>query len=314
MESLAVPSLTSSSFNLSRKTQQYTKPTNKTCYITNYSSTSLSYATPSFKSNVMIKMQAVEEDFDLKQSRDMAAAKKRWDSMLRDGKVKILTPTEAGYAMQLSNKPMLDVRPSIERKKSWVKGSTWVPIFEVDDKFDPRKEVGGVVCLHYPMISTFWISYNLPQLIAGVRIYLTVRAINHCLNFLKREFLSKVQEKFPKDAEIIIACQKGLRSLAACEILSRFGYENLFWVQGGLESAEEEDLVREGPEPLKLAGIGGFSEFLGWTDQQRAQASKEGLGYRLVFTARLFGVIVAADALFLGAQQLGPYLQALRSH
>lgn len=89
-------------------------------------------------------MQAVDEDIDLKQMRDMAAAKKRWDGLvssslcifvlkigtyellcllnllflqLREGKVKLLTPREAGYAIQLSNKPLLDVRPSSERNK-----------------------------------------------------------------------------------------------------------------------------------------------------------------------------------------------------
>lgn len=30
------------------------------------------------------------------------------------------------------------------------------------------------------------------------------------------------------------------RSLAACELLYNAGYRNLFWVQGGLETAEEE--------------------------------------------------------------------------
>jgi hypothetical protein len=30
------------------------------------------------------------------------------------------------------------------------------------------------------------------------------------------------------------------RSLAACEQLYNAGFENLFWVQGGLEAAEEE--------------------------------------------------------------------------
>lgn len=30
------------------------------------------------------------------------------------------------------------------------------------------------------------------------------------------------------------------RSLAACELLYNAGYKNLFWVQGGLDSAEEE--------------------------------------------------------------------------
>jgi len=81
-------------------------------------------------------MQAVDEDIDLKQMRDIAAAKKRWDGLLREGKVKLLTPREAGYAISLSNKPLLDVRPSSERNKAWIKGSTWVPIFDNDDNLD----------------------------------------------------------------------------------------------------------------------------------------------------------------------------------
>ncbi|KAG5102795.1 hypothetical protein JHK84_047764 [Glycine max] len=36
---------------------------------------------------------------------------------IRDGKIKVLTPREARYAVQLSNKPLLDVCPSNEHKK-----------------------------------------------------------------------------------------------------------------------------------------------------------------------------------------------------
>uniref|UniRef100_A0A1J3DZJ1 Rhodanese-like domain-containing protein 11, chloroplastic n=1 Tax=Noccaea caerulescens TaxID=107243 RepID=A0A1J3DZJ1_NOCCA len=239
----------------------------------------------------VVKMQAVGEDIDVKQMRDMAAAKKRWDGLLREGRVKLLTPREAGYAIQLSNKPLLDVRPSSERNKAWVKGSTWIPIFENDDNLDAGTLSKKVTSF---AMGGWW---------SGAPT----------LSFNKL-FLSRVEEKFPKDAELIVACQKGLRSLAACELLYNAGYQNIFWVQGGLESAQEEDLVIEGSQPLKLAGIGGFSEFLGWTDQQRAQAAKEGWGYRLVYSARLLGVVLAADALFVGAQQLGPYIQKLRGH
>ncbi|CAK7336739.1 unnamed protein product [Dovyalis caffra] len=105
-----------------------------------------------------------------------------------------------------------------------------------------------------------------------------------------------------------------MRSLAACELLNNAGYRNLFWVQGRFEAAEEEDFVSEGPQPLKFAGIGGVSEFLGWTDQQRAAAAKEGWGYRLLFSARLVGVFLVADALFIGAQQVGHYIQDIRAH
>ncbi|CAL5203261.1 unnamed protein product [Lathyrus oleraceus] len=239
----------------------------------------------------VVRVRAENEDFELKQVRDMAAAKKRWEALLREEKIKVLTPREAGYAVQLSNKPLLDVRPSNEHNKAWVKGSTWIPIFDVDNGLDigtiPRKvtnfAMGG------------WWS-GMPTL------------------SFDNSFLPKVMEKFPKDAELIVACQKGLRSLAACEQLYNAGYKNLFWVQGGFEAAEEEDLVVEGSVPLKFAGIGGVSEFLGWTDQQRAAAAKEGWGYRLVFSARLIGLFLVADALFIGAQQVGHYLQEIRTH
>ncbi|RZC08054.1 Rhodanese-like domain-containing protein 11, chloroplastic isoform C [Glycine soja] len=202
-----------------------------------------------------VRVQAENEDFELKQMRDMAAARKRWEAL------------------------------------AWVRASTWIPIFDVDNKLDfgtiPRKVTSFVMGGWWSGMPT--LSYD-------------------------SQFLAKVEEKFPKDAELIVVCQKGLRSLAACELLYNAGYKNLFWVQGGYEAAEEEDLIVEGPMPLKFAGIGGVSEFLGWTDQQRAAAAKEGWGYRLVFSARLIGLILVVDALYIGAQQIGRYLQDIRTH
>ncbi|MFS7910939.1 hypothetical protein Hanom_Chr02g00112091 [Helianthus anomalus] len=90
-----------------------------------------------------------------------------------------------------------------------------------------------------------------------------------------------------------------------------------FWQKFGPTSQEPRlrlDLEREGPQPFKLAGVGGLSGFLGWTDQQRAQAAKEGWGYRLVFTGRLIGVVLAGDALFLAAQQAARYLHDIRAN
>ncbi|XP_023733583.1 rhodanese-like domain-containing protein 11, chloroplastic [Lactuca sativa] len=239
----------------------------------------------------IIKAQAVDEDYELKQVKDMAAARKRWEALVREEKVKMLTPKEAGYAIQLSGKTLLDVRPSTEHEKAWVKGSTWIPIFDVDTQFDAGTLSRKVTSY---MMGGWW---------SGVPT----------LSYDK-QFVSKVMEKFPKDTDLIVACQKGLRSLAACEQLYNAGYTNIFWIQGGLEAAEEEDLEREGPQPFKLAGIGGVSEFLGWTDQQRAQAAKEGWGYKLMFSARLVGVVIAADALFIGVQQLSHYLQDIRAN
>ncbi|KAI3493352.1 hypothetical protein L1887_41941 [Cichorium endivia] len=57
-------------------------------------------------------------------------------TLVREEKVKMLTPKEARYAIQLSGKTFLNVRPSTEHEKAWVKGSTWIPIFDVDAHFD----------------------------------------------------------------------------------------------------------------------------------------------------------------------------------
>ncbi|CAH9099720.1 unnamed protein product [Cuscuta europaea] len=246
---------------------------------------------PLISKKSVLRVQSQIEDNELKQMRDMAAARKRWEALIIDGKVKVLTPRQAGYAVQLSNKPLLDVRPSNEHNKAWVRSSTWIPVFDVDDKLDfgtiPRKVTNFVMGGWWSGMPT--LSYH-------------------------RQFLAKVEEKFPKDSELMVACQKGLRSLAACELLYNAGYENLFWVQGGLEAAEDEDFIVDGSVLLKFAGIGGVSEFLGWTDQQRAAAAKEGWGYRLVFSARLVGVFLVADALYIGGQQFWRYLEEIMSH
>lgn len=288
MEALGLQSSLVTALNLPRRPRKW-KYLSGFAPVPFASGPSLSNST--IRHNGVTRMQVVEEEYEVKQMRDMAAARKRWEALVREGKVKVLTPREAGYAIQLSNKTLLDVRPSMEREKAWVKGSTWIPIFDVDDSMDVgaiSRKISGF------MLGGWW--SGIPTLT------------------LNKEFLPKVAEKFPRDTDLILACQKGFRSLAACELLYNAGYENLFWVQGGLEAAEEEELEREGPQPFKLAGIGGLSEFLGWTDQQRAAATKEGWGYRLVFTARLLGLVLAADALYLGAQQFGHYLEGLRSH
>ncbi|PKA61442.1 Rhodanese-like domain-containing protein 11, chloroplastic [Apostasia shenzhenica] len=233
----------------------------------------------------------VGEEEETKQAKEMAAARKRWEALIREQQVKVLTPKEAGYAIQLSYKTLLDVRPSVEYNKARVKGSTWIPIFDVYDKFD----MGSLSRKITNFVMGGWWSGS-PTLVYD------------------KNFISKLEEKFSKDSDLIVVCQKGLRSLAACEQLYSAGYKNLFWVQGGLEAAEEEDFQREGPQPFKLAGIGGASAFLGWTDQQRAIAAKEGWGYRLIFTGRLLALVLIGDALFFGAQRLGPFLEHLRSH
>ncbi|XP_073008058.1 rhodanese-like domain-containing protein 11, chloroplastic [Typha latifolia] len=282
-----------SAITFSSPTRRSDNPKNGSRVLYNPSIVQRGSSLDSKRSCAVVRMGAVMggEEQETRQAKEMAAARKRWETLIREQKVKALLPREAGYAIQLSNKILLDVRPSNERNKAWVKGSAWIPIFDIDNPAD----FGALSKKITSFVMGGWWSGS-PTLAYD------------------KTFISKVEEKFPKDTDIIVTCQKGLRSLAACEQLYSAGFRNIFWVQGGLEAAEEEDFQREGPQPFKLAGIGGVSEFFGWTDQQRALAAKEGLGYRLVFTGRLIGLIVLVDALYLGAQKLGPLLQELQSH
>ncbi len=66
------------------------------------------------------------------------------------------------------------------------------------------------------------------------------------------------------------------RSLAACEQLSRAGYPTLAWINGGFDTAQKGDLAAVGDVDLRLGGIGGMSEVLGWTEVQRDVKRSQG--------------------------------------
>ena len=66
------------------------------------------------------------------------------------------------------------------------------------------------------------------------------------------------------------------RSLAAAEQLSRAGFGQLAWINGGFDAAAPTDLPVKGAEDLRFGGIGGLSELLGWTDVQKQTSKSEG--------------------------------------
>ena len=66
------------------------------------------------------------------------------------------------------------------------------------------------------------------------------------------------------------------RSLAACEQLSKAGYQEVAWINGGFDTAQKDDLPVANASDLRFGGIGGLSEVLGWTDVQRQNNSSEG--------------------------------------
>eukprot|EP00884_Botryococcus_braunii_P010228 jgi/Botrbrau1/19206/Bobra.0077s0108.2 len=115
-------------------------------------------------------------------------------------------------------------------------------------------------------------------------------------------FMAEVQARIPKDAKIIVACQKGLRSLQAAEMLSRAGYSTLAWVNGGLDTAKKEDLPVVGADDLRYGGIGGLSELLGWTDVQREKSSGFlGGGQNVIYMAV---AVLVADGLWVAYDQV----------
>ncbi|KAF0935862.1 hypothetical protein E2562_036504 [Oryza meyeriana var. granulata] len=119
---------------------------------------------PSTRWSGVVRMGAVVggeqegEDEEVKLAKEMAAARRRWETLIREQKIKTLTPREAGYTFKLTDKVLLDVRPSNERQKAWVKGSTWIPVFDVDTSFDlgsVGKKVTNFVMDHWPLVSNF---------------------------------------------------------------------------------------------------------------------------------------------------------------
>ena len=49
------------------------------------------------------------------------------------------------------------------------------------------------------------------------------------------DFLAQVEEKFPTDAKLIVGCQRGGRSLKACELLIQSAYTNVVDMRGGYD-------------------------------------------------------------------------------
>ena len=62
------------------------------------------------------------------------------------------------------------------------------------------------------------------------------------------DFVSAVQAGFPKGKQLIVGCQSGGRSMAACELLIDAGYTNLHNLDGGFGGviAPSGQVIQEG--------------------------------------------------------------------
>jgi hypothetical protein len=110
-------------------------------------------------------------------------------------------------------------------------------------------------------------------------------------------FLNQVLEKIPKDSKgVVVVCQKGLRSLTACEQLARAGYPAIAWINGGLDTARPGELATKDGKDIRYGGIGGLSEVLGWTEVQQDENTGFGGGYLNVLKG--FGVLLFLDVVW----------------
>lgn len=113
-----------------------------------------------------------------------------------------------------------------------------------------------------------------------------------------QEFLAKVQASIPdkESAKIIVVCQKGLRSLSACETLAKVGYKTIAWVNGGLDTARPGQIPTKDNVDIRFGGVGGLSEVLGWTEVQQETGGGFAGGYQNIL--KFFAVILALDLIW----------------
>ena len=118
-------------------------------------------------------------------------------------------------------------------------------------------------------------------------------------------FLADVRAAVPPATPIVVACQKGLRSLSACELLVRRkvppdtprpplrlraaprrgspgvaaapqvrgGYETVAWLSGGFDDATAADFDTSNGKDMRYGAVGGMSGALGLSDVQREEAA-----------------------------------------
>ena len=103
------------------------------------------------------------------------------------------------------------MRPQDEAETVGVKGAVEVPLFEVDDSMD----VGSLL----KQMSAF-----------GMGGWW--EGTNHMK--ANTQFMAQVQSKIPKDAKIIVTCQKGLRSVDWVESRTSLSYLLPFKLAGGI--------------------------------------------------------------------------------
>eukprot|EP00775_Hariotina_reticulata_P002057 gene2057-2378_t len=175
---------------------------------------------------------------------------------------------------------LLDVRPPGETSKVGLKGAVVVPLYVEDASNSP-----GSLMKKLATISTggWWLggTHMIPN----------------------TDFLAQVQAQIPTDQGVIVGCQKGLRSLAAAEQLSRAGYKKIAWINGGFDTAKPGNLETTNGRDIRYAGIGGLSEKLGWTEVQQEENRGQFMGgVENIF--KIVALVLLADVALFAYEQI----------
>jgi len=202
----------------------------------------------------------------------------RWQQQVRDGSVGSVSVKQAAELVS-QGWVILDVRPPGEVDKVGLVDAVNVPLFVED----PSNSFSSFM-KKTAAVSTggWWLggTHMIPN----------------------PDFLTKAQASIPKDKGVIIGCQKGLRSLAAAEQLSRAGYAKVAWINGGFDTARPGDLKTSNGRDIRYAGIGGLSEALGWTEVQ--QEEKSGFMGGVNGVLGLVALVLLADLALFGYEQV----------
>jgi len=219
------------------------------------------------------------------QARQMSEAEQRWQQNVRSGRVKSVSSRELADMVKSGEWKVLDVRPVEEVENGYQKGSVHVPLFMVDDDMS----VSGLL----KQMSAFGMG---GWWLGGQHMK------------PNDQFMPEVLSKMQPDTKVIVTCQKGLRSLAACERLSRAGFESIAWLNGGYEAAEKDIIMSsDESQDIRLAGVGGLSGAIGWNPVQQKEgvSTMDGPFGNVI---RIVGFLLAIDgaAVLYEISQAGP--------
>lgn len=142
----------------------------------------------------------------------------RWESQVREGMVRQVMASELASMLQ-DGWTLLDVRPPHEVLKARVTGAVEVPVFVMDDRSSLSTLLKQATAFG---MGGWWLGGGHMVANAG--------------------FLQQVEARVPRSARVVVACQKGLRSLAACEQLLRAGYAQVAWINGGFDASQRGEV------------------------------------------------------------------------